>query len=264
YKRQTRHQPTREAPERADTLSFLAGAGHTIDYDRYAVPDHHHLPCLACGLERARTDTQADHRDDGLCTTCRDDSQPGLPDHDPADHTTARCTFITTQHPPAAALALLRKDWRHTRNPDERATIETFADTLLAADTPHNESSAPDINFDGGFDPSNPTHMLTDTELTQAIGTLERRIQLADNEAIMYGPAHPTTNTPAPVDTEWLQQELSELHRELARRSGLTVEQAGAEQTRRTDHAYETDSWPTSENYGLVTNASAEADGPEF
>ncbi|OBA66299.1 hypothetical protein A5780_14420, partial [Nocardia sp. 852002-20019_SCH5090214] len=190
----TRHQPTRETPERSDTTSFLAGAGHTVDYDRYAVQDHHQLPCLACGLERARTDNHPDHCDDGLCSTCRDDHQPGIPDHDPADHTTARCTFITNHHPPAAALGLLRKDWRHTRNPAERATIETFADTLLADDTPHNASSAPDIDFDGAFDPSDPTHMLTDTELTQAIGTLERRIQLADNEAIMYGPAPGTTS----------------------------------------------------------------------
>ncbi|WP_063014129.1 MobF family relaxase [Nocardia kruczakiae] len=260
----TRHQPTREAPERADTLSFLAGADHTIDYDRYAVPDHHHLPCLACGLERARTDTQPDHCDDGLCTTCRDDNQPGIPDHTPADHTTARCTFITNHHPPAAALGFLRKDWRHTRNPDERATIETFADMLLAADTPHNESSVPDIHFDGGFDPSNPTHMLTDTELTQAIGTLERRVQLADNEAIMYGPAPGTTNTPTAIDTEWLEQELTDLHAELTRRSGLTVEQAGAEETRRAHDTHHSKNWSRSEQPSLGTRAAAEADGPQL
>ncbi|OXR39849.1 hypothetical protein B7C42_08090 [Nocardia cerradoensis] len=259
----TQHHPTREAPERADTTSFLAGAGHTIDYDRYAVPDHHHLPCLACGLERARNDTQPDHYDDGLCTTCREDNQPGIADHTPGDHTTARCTFITNHHPPAAALALLRKDWRHTRNPVERATIETFADTLVAADTPHNTSSALEIDFGGGFDPFNPTHTLTDTELTQAIGTLERRIQLADNEAIMYGPAPGITNTPSTVDTEWLEQELTELHAELTRRSGLTVEQAGTEQTRRASHAHDTEKWSTSEQRSLGTRA-AEADGPQL
>ncbi|MFI7194443.1 MobF family relaxase [Nocardia nova] len=261
----TRHQPTREAPERADTTSFLAGASDTVDYDRYAVPDHYQLPCLACGLERARTDTQPDHRDDGLCSTCRDDNQPGLPDHTPTDHTTARCTFITTQHPPAAALALLRKDWRHTRIPAERATIETFANTLLTAETGASENNPSQARgSDSGFDPSNPTQMLTDTELTQAIGTLQLRIQFADDEAAIYGPAPGITNTANPVDTDWLAGELAELQDELTRRARLTPEQTTTEEAQRANREVGTENWSALEHPALGTNAAAEADSPEL
>lgn len=259
----TRHQPSHEPPEYADTTSFLAGTGHTVDYDRYAVPDHHELPCLACGLERARTDTQPHRCDDGLCSTCRDDNRPGIPDHEPADHAAARCTFITSQHPTAAALALLRKDWRHTRNPADRATIETFANTLLPAETPANENNPPhNRGSDSGLDLSNPTQMLTDTELTQAIGTLELRIQLADDEATVYGPAHATSNTANPVDTDWLEEELTELQIEVTRRAHLTPQQATKEQTQRANREHETVSWSASERPTLDTNAVAEPEGP--
>ncbi|WP_197521682.1 hypothetical protein, partial [Nocardia sp. 852002-20019_SCH5090214] len=95
-------------------------------------------------------------------------------------------------------------------------------------------------------------------------GTLERRIQLADNEAIMYGPAPGTTSTPTAVDTEWLEQELTELHAELTRRSGLTVEQAGAEETRRAHDTHHSKNWSTSEQPSFGTGAAAEADGPQL
>ncbi|WP_063002773.1 MobF family relaxase [Nocardia mikamii] len=259
----TRHQAGRGPSEHADTTSFLAGTGNTIDYDRYAVPDHHELPCLACGLERARTDTQPRHYDDGLCTTCRDDNQPGIPDHEPADHAAARCTFITDQHPPATALALLRKDWRHTRNPADRATIETFADALLTAETAATDDNpSQDRGSDSGSDPSNPTQMLTDTELTQAIGTLQLRIHLADDEATIYGPAHGTTTAANPVDTDWLKEELSELQIELTRRAHLTPEQTTTEQAQRANRRNGTVSWSAPERAALHTNAAAETDGP--
>ncbi|NKY43552.1 MobF family relaxase [Nocardia cerradoensis] len=259
----TRHHPSNEPPENADTTSFLAGNGHTVDYDRYAVPDHHELPCLACGLERPLTDTQPRHCDDGLCSTCRDDNQPGIPDHEPADHAAARCTFITDQHPPTAALALLRKDWRHTRNPADRATIEAFANTLLTAETPANENNPPhNHGSDSGFGLANPTQMLTDTELTQAIGTLELRIQLADDEATVYGPAHCTSNTVNPVDTDWLEEELTDLQIELTRRARLTPEQATKEQAQRANREHGTVSWSAAEHPALDTNAVAGTDGP--
>ncbi|MGW0052597.1 MobF family relaxase [Nocardia nova] len=259
----TRHQAGRGASEHADTTSFLAGTGHTIDYDRYAVPDHHEFPCLACGLERALTDTQPRHCDDGLCSTCRDNNQPGIPDHDPTDHAAARCTFITTKHPPAAALALLRKDWRHTRNPADRATIEAFADALVTAETAANENnSSQDRGSDSGFDPSNPAQMLTDTELTQAIGTLQLRIHLADDEATIYGPAHCTSNTANPVDTDWLEEELTELQTELTRRADLTPEQTTTEQAQRANRRHGTVSWSAPERPVLDANAAAETDGP--
>ncbi|MFG3702884.1 hypothetical protein ACGF5C_34245, partial [Micromonospora sp. NPDC047620] len=257
-----RHQPSNQTREHADTTSFLAGTGHTVDYDRYAVPDHHELPCLACGLERARTDTQPRHCDDGLCGTCRDDNQPGIPDHEPADHANARCAFITTQHPPAAALALLRKDWRHARSPADRATIETFANTLLTAETPANQNKPPhNRGSDSGFHLSNPTQMLTDTELTQAIGTLELRIHLADDEATIYGPAHCTSNTANPVGTDWLKEELTELKIEITRRARLTPEQATKEQAQRANRGHGTVSWSVPERPALDTTTGADTNG---
>ncbi|PPJ22985.1 hypothetical protein C5E45_15170 [Nocardia nova] len=261
----TRHRPGKEAPERSDTTSFLAGTGHAVDYDRYAVPDHHELPCLACGLERARTDTQQHHCDDGLCSTCRDNNQPGIPDHHPADQVAARCTFITDRHPPTAALALLRKDWRHTRNPADRATIEAFADALLTTETPASQNnSSQDLAGDSGFDPSNLTHMLTDTELVQAIGTLELRIQLADDEATIYGPAPSTTHAGDPIDIGWLEEELTELHAERIRRAHLTPEQTTTEQAQRANREDEVDRWSALQHTGLDTSAAAGTDGPEL
>ncbi|MBF6278531.1 hypothetical protein A9X06_08675 [Mycobacterium sp. 852002-51759_SCH5129042] len=261
----TRHRPGKKAPEHSDITSFLAGTGHTVDYDRYAVPDHHKLPCLACGLERARTDTPQHHCDDGLCSTCRDDKQPGLPDHNPADQVAVRCTFITDRHPPTAALALLRKDWRHIRNPADRATIEAFAGALLTAETPASQNnSSQDLGGDSGFDPSNPTHMLTDTELVQAIGTLELRIQLADDEAIIYGPPPGTTHAGDPIDTGWLEEELTELHAERTRRAHLTPEQTTTEHAQRANREDGVDRWSAHEHTGLNTSAAAETDGPEL
>ncbi|WP_051025371.1 MobF family relaxase [Nocardia aobensis] len=260
----TRHRPGKEAPERSDTTSFLAGTGHTVDYDRYAVPDHHELPCLACGLERARTDTHQHHCDDGLCSTCRDDNQPGIPAHGPADHVAARCAFITDRHPPTAALALLRKDWRHTRNPADRATIEAFADALLTAETLASQNNSTQVlDGDTGFDPSNPTHMLTDTELVQAIGTLELRIQLADDETTIYGPAPANTHAGDPIDTDWLEEELTELHAERTRRAHLTPDQATTEHAQRANRHDDAEWWSAVEHPGLDTNV-AETDSREL
>ncbi len=54
----------------------------------------------------------------------------------------------------------LRKDWRHTRNPAARATIETFADALMTAENPVGEGHSPQHpNGDSGFDPPDPPHM---------------------------------------------------------------------------------------------------------
>ncbi|NKY86548.1 MobF family relaxase [Nocardia veterana] len=262
----TRHRPGKDASDRSDTTSFLAGTSHTVDYDRYAVPDHDKLSCVACGLERARTDPHQHHYDDGLCSTCRDDNQPGIPDHDPTDHVAARCTFITAQQPPNAALALLRKDWRHTRNPADRATIETFADALMTAETPASQNNASqDLGSDRGFDPSNPTHVLTDTELIQAIGTLELRIQLADDKATIYGPARAATEHAGdPDDAGWLKEELSDLQAERTRRAHLTPEQTTTEDTQRANRENGIEHRPALEHTGLDTSAAADTDGPEL
>ncbi|WP_290047842.1 MobF family relaxase [Nocardia nova] len=257
----TRHQPTREASERAETTNFLA-AGYTVDYDRYAVADHHGLPCLACGLERALLDTpqpSEDHCDDGLCSTCRDDNQPGIPDHNPVDHMNARCTFITTHHTPPAALSLLRKTWRHTRNPADRATIETFARTIH---TPSTDTEDPNLHSD--FDPTNPIHLLTDAALSDSVHTVELRIHLTDDEATMYGPAPGTSDAAKPIDTHWLKEELTELHAELTRRTHLTPEQAATEAAQRTPLSDESGTWSRFEPPAPEFNSGRDGDGAEF
>ncbi len=258
----TRHQPTREASERAETTNFLAGTGYTVDYDRYAVADHHGLPCLACGLERALLDTPQPpekHCDDGLCGTCRDDNQPGIPDHNPADHINARCTFITTHHPPTAALSLLRKTWRHTTNPADRATIETFARTIH---TPSTDTEDPNLRSD--FDPTNPIHLLTYTALRESVHTVELRIHLADDEATMYGPAPGTSDDANPIDTHWLEEELTELQAELTRRTHLTPEQSATEDAQRTPLSDESGTWSRFEPPAPEFNSGRDGDGPEY
>ncbi|WP_063065713.1 MobF family relaxase [Nocardia violaceofusca] len=258
----TRHQPTREASERAETTSFLADTGYIVDYDRYAVADHHGLPCLACGLERALLDTPlplVNHCDDGLCSTCRDDNQRGIPDHNPVDHMNARCTFITTHHTPAAALSLLRKTWRHTTNPADRTTIETFARTVH---TPSTDTADP--NLDSGFDPTNPIHLLTDAALRDSAHTVELRIHLADNEATMYGPAPGTSDDANPTDTHWLEEELTELQAELTRRAHLTPKQAATDHAKRTPPPDESDTWSPFEPPAPEFNSGRDGHGPEF
>lgn len=258
----TRHRPTREAPERAETTSFLAGTGYTVDYDRYAVADHHGLPCLACGLERALLDTPLPHEnhcDDGLCSTCRDDNQPGIPDHNPVDHMNARCTFITAHHTPAAALSLLRKTWRHTTNPADRTTIETFARTIH---TPSTDTEDP--NLRSGFDPTNPIHLLTDAALRDSARTVELRIHLADDESTMYGPAPGTSDGANPIDTHWLEEELTELQAERTRRAHLTPEQTATEDAQRTPLPDESGTWSRFEPPAPEFNSGRNGDGPEF
>ncbi|MBF4999136.1 relaxase domain-containing protein [Nocardia sp. BSTN01] len=258
----TRHQPARATPERAEAASFLAGTGYTVDYDRYAVADHHGLPCLSCGLERALLDTPLppdNHCDDGLCSTCRDDNRPGIPDHNPVDHMNARCTFITTHHSPAAALSLLRKTWRHTTNPADRATIETFA---RAVHTP--STATEDPNLRSGFDPTNPIHLLTDAALRDSVRTVELRIHLADDEATMYGPAPGTSDATNPLDTHWLAEELTELQAELTRRAHLTPEQSATEDAQRTRLADGSDTWSRFEPPAPEFDSGRDGDGPEF
>ena len=88
------------------------------------------------------------------------------------------------------------------------------------------------------FDPANPLHTLSDNDLTEAITNHELRIQLADNDATMYGPAEPDTddNDAVAPATEWAHNELAELRGELARRTHLTPEQAAAEDATRTSN----------------------------
>jgi hypothetical protein len=91
-----------------------------LDYDKAGLADTRGLPCVACWLERAATDTATDrvragHGDDGLCTDCRESGRPGIPElpagHTLADEIGARCAFIVA-HTGASARGILGREWQ--------------------------------------------------------------------------------------------------------------------------------------------------------
>ncbi|MEV0551207.1 AAA family ATPase [Nocardia salmonicida] len=153
-----------------------ASVGFPIDYDLAAMPTLEGLACVDCSIERPRNASipvPPRHSDDGLCHSCRDNSRPGIPDHDPADHITARCTRITETHPPPAALAMLRRDWR-ALDPTRRAIIEQWIH-----DHPLTEQPLPVLDS---------LQRLTDHELAQAIGGLHQRLGNIATEADFFAP----------------------------------------------------------------------------
>ncbi|MBF6339803.1 relaxase domain-containing protein [Nocardia abscessus] len=170
-----------------------------LDYDLAALPDTRGLGCVACGLERTRTDaTPVPPRraDDGLCGECRDTGEPGIPDHNPADHITARCDHITATKPATAARAMLRRDWRNTRNPTHRAAIEAWIRNhpLLGAEHESRPNDAADPAAD------NPLFALTDDQLDERIDQLQQSLALADTDTVLYGPPQHTPDNQADTD----------------------------------------------------------------
>ncbi|MFI9410118.1 MobF family relaxase [Nocardia gamkensis] len=166
---------------------------HALDYNLAAVPATHGLGCVACGLERTRTDATPmppRRADDGLCGECRDTGETGIPDHDPADHITARCDHITTTYPAPAALAMLRRDWRATSNPAHRAAIEAWI-----RDHPPLQTTHPRTNDATTAAPAanNPLSVLTDAQLNERIDQLHQSLTLADTDTFLYGPAQQHT-----------------------------------------------------------------------
>ncbi|WP_233463722.1 hypothetical protein [Nocardia gipuzkoensis] len=166
---------------------------YALDYDLAAVPHTRWLGCVACGLERTRTDaTPVPPRraDDGLCGECRDNHVPGIPDHDPTGHITARCDHITTINPAPAALAMLRRDWRATHNPAHRVAIEAWVrdhpllQTAQRSRPQHTTTAEPAVD--------NPLLGLTDAQLNERIDQLHQSLALADTDAFLYGPAQHT------------------------------------------------------------------------
>ncbi|MEU2258163.1 MobF family relaxase [Nocardia xishanensis] len=161
--------------------------GYTIDYDLAALPDTRGLTCVSCGIERRRADatpTPPRRSDDGLCGECREGGESGIPDHDPAQHIQVRCAHLTTAKPPAAARAILRRDWRAILDPQHRSVIATWVrehltDSTIAAQT----QTAP---VDQAAD--NPLILLTDDQLAQAIDQLELRLALVDTETTFFNP----------------------------------------------------------------------------
>ncbi|MET8779071.1 MobF family relaxase [Nocardia sp. NPDC004654] len=164
--------------------------GYTIDYDRAALPDTRGLECVSCGLERQRVDaTPVPPRrsDDGLCGQCRENGDTGIPDHDPAEHIQARCAHLTATKPPAAARAILRRDWRATPKPHQRSMIETWVLEHLPEDTIAEPAQTSPIDQS----PDNPLILLTDDQLAQAIDHLDLRLAIADTETAIFSPPVP-------------------------------------------------------------------------
>ncbi|WP_280182434.1 MobF family relaxase [Nocardia cyriacigeorgica] len=164
-----------------------------LDYDRAAIPDLRTLPCVSCGIERRRADATPippRRTDDGLCTDCRDD-HTGIPDHNqhPLE---ARCTYLANTHPPEAALALLRRDWRALRNPAHRGIIETWI-----RDHPLTTTDAPVADHTTARR-DDPLRLLTDDQLAERITNLELALTTPETEAAMYEPFANTAEEPDP------------------------------------------------------------------
>ncbi|WP_245567538.1 MobF family relaxase [Nocardia vinacea] len=212
------------------------------DYDRQTIRNTRALPCVSCGIGRAFTDSKPippRRSDDGLCGECRTDNQPGIPDHAPVDYIRARCDHIATIHPPNTILGLLKRDWRAARTLAERLAIATWVEQHPLPD-PLNERAAPPS--DDLLDVSDPVQMLTDDQLSQAITDISQRINLAETEAIIYGPppgSAPTDTTAVDDTTTWLHNELVDLDTEQHRRTQLTPEQTTAEHALRAHHQHD-------------------------
>ncbi|MEU1527117.1 MobF family relaxase [Nocardia rhamnosiphila] len=178
--------PTRDTlhprSHRRDEATDPTPDAYILDFDRAAVPDTRGFGCVSCGIERAPAETRPippQRSDDGLCEDCRDIGQPGIPEHDPTDHIHARCTHIAENHTPAAARAILRRDWYGTLT--HRAAIEDWVTT----------HSFPDHQTNPAFEqpaPRDPLLVLSDAQLDQHINQLELRLDLVDTETAMYRP----------------------------------------------------------------------------
>ncbi|MFI2478696.1 MobF family relaxase [Nocardia xishanensis] len=169
--------------------------GYAIDYDLAALPDNRGFACVSCGLERRRADTTPvppRRSDDGMCGQCRNFGETGIPDHDPAEHIHTRCAHLTATKPPAAARAILRRDWRTTPNPHHRSLIETWVREHLPDDTNELAQNSPIDQ-----PPDNPLILLTDDQLAQAIDHIELRLALADTETAIFDPP---THSPDELD----------------------------------------------------------------
>ncbi|WP_433204669.1 MobF family relaxase [Nocardia sp. CA-107356] len=170
------------------------------DYDRFAIRNTRALPCVSCGIGRAVIDTTP-HRsrrsDDGLCGDCRDNDEPAIPDHDPADQIRARCDHIAATQPPTTIRAMLRRDWRAARTLAERLAISAWIDTHPLPDT------AQQSRFAAIADPTvdNPLYVLTDNQLDEHIAQLHQHLALAATDTFLFNPPQrPPENEPDPDD----------------------------------------------------------------
>ncbi|WP_234391045.1 MobF family relaxase [Nocardia suismassiliense] len=219
------------------------------DHDKFAVRRTRALPCVTCGIGRAVNDAIPKHprrSDDGLCAECRDNNETPIPDHHPADHIRARCDHIATTHPPNTLRGLLARDWHAAATLAERLAISTWVDTHPLPDRPTTQPAAAN-------DPlaQNPLIRLTDAQLQQHINDFELRIALADNDAVLYGPAPESpsidtdqspyqtseSSTDNPEQITEYQQRIDDLRTEQQRRTQLTpAQQANERQLQQPSH----------------------------
>ncbi|MFD4351522.1 MobF family relaxase [Nocardia sp. NPDC058518] len=160
------------------------GAGYPLDYYLAAMPAIAGLPCVDCSIERPRNASvpvPPSRSDDGLCHSCRDDERPPIPDHNPAEHLTARCAHIAESHPAPAALAMLRRDWR-ILDQAGRAAIQQWLE-----DNPLTEQPLPALEA---------LQRLSDRDLANAIDGLAQRLSNIATEAEFFAPTrHDHFNT---------------------------------------------------------------------
>ncbi|WP_405183625.1 relaxase domain-containing protein (plasmid) [Nocardia sp. NBC_01377] len=172
------------------------GSGEGPDYTDTSARN---FPCVACELDlpvqdRARFNPNTRRMDhpDGLCSDCREQGEPGIPPHDPAHYLEARCAFITETRTPAAAIALLRRDF-HRAPLSARLIIRQWVeDHDLSARA---EADSHPAVADEPASPVEPTpQQLTDAELAREIIELTQHIaSLRAIDAAVSAPSQPPT-----------------------------------------------------------------------
>ncbi|WP_067859820.1 MobF family relaxase [Nocardia shimofusensis] len=178
---------------RRDEAKDPTPAAYALDYDKAATHRARGLECVACNIERRPTDATPippRRSDDGLCHDCRDTHQPGVPDHDPAHHPTARANHLAATKPLTTVHAILRRDWKATPNPAHRAQIEAWVREHPLAKTP--PAYTPPVD--------NPLFTLTDTELADRITELHQQLALNDTYTAAYAPAPPEPDDQPGID----------------------------------------------------------------
>ncbi|MEU6190781.1 MobF family relaxase [Nocardia sp. NPDC047038] len=178
---------------RRDEAKDPTPAAYSLDYDKAATHRARGLECVACSIERRPRDaTPVPPRrsDDGLCGECRDNGEPGIPDHDPAQHMTARADHLAAAKPLPAVHAILRRDWKAATDPGRRAQIEAWIRTHPA---PSGEvEHQPPI--------TDPLFALTDAQLADRLTDLYQQLTLTDTYAAAYAPASPEQSDSVNID----------------------------------------------------------------
>ncbi|MET7772055.1 MobF family relaxase [Nocardia sp. NPDC005366] len=206
---------------RRDEAKDPTPAAYSLDYDKAAGHRARGLECVSCSIERRPRDaTPVPPRrsDDGLCGECRDNGEPGIPDHDPAEHMTARADHLAATKPLPAVHTILRRDWRATTDLERRAQIEAW---IRAHPAPSGEAAyQPPV--------SDPLFALTDAQLTDRVDDLHQQLALTTTYAAAY-----TAPPPEQSDSTDIDEQLQRHHdAHTAIRTALDAEQRLHDATR--------------------------------